>query len=49
VSSINGQLMAHAEQAWMIEKNQVALQVRWPRIYDVLLQELSGGGAAGAV
>ncbi len=49
VSSVNGNLMQHAEQAWLLDKDSVALQVRWPAIREMLLQELSGAGAAGAV
>jgi CheW-like domain len=49
VSSVNGNLMPHAECAWWLDRHSVALQVRWPEVYEVLLQELSGAGAAGAV
>lgn len=48
VSSVNGRLMEHAEQAWSLGQNKVALQVRWQKVYAELLQELSGAGAAGA-
>jgi hypothetical protein len=45
ISSNNGNLMAFASQVWFMSADSVALQVRWPSVFDALLQELSGASA----
>lgn len=46
VSSNNGNLMAFASQVWFMSADSVALQVRWPSVYEALLQELSSASAS---
>jgi hypothetical protein len=45
VSSNNGALMPFASQVWFMSPDSVALQVRWPSVFEGLLQELSGASA----
>jgi hypothetical protein len=45
VSSDHGNLMAFASQVWFMSADSVALQVRWPSVFEALLQELSGASA----